>query len=236
VGGFDSQNKHQGQPGAVFTPVAASRQREAVRYLSASLFKTPEWLLDPTVLTRLAPDSGTQRLLAAQRSVLRTLLDRGRTERLQEQETLLGDKAYRLTELLANLRSGIFTELEGGGARIAPLRRNLQRAYLELLDDRLNRPAPTLPPQLAAFISLPTPLPDDTRGAVRAELKAILALAGRPVADKATKAHLEDLRDQITRMLDPKLASSGTSVLSGMFANGEQEQGCWPAYGQEGLR
>jgi hypothetical protein len=51
---------------------------------------------------------------------------------------------------------------------------------------------------------LPVNTSDDTRSAVRAELKALQALMARPVPGKATRAHLDDLRDQIARILDPK--------------------------------
>jgi hypothetical protein len=226
VGGFEGHNKHQGQKGEVFVPVAKARQKEAVRFLNDTLFKTPKWILEPSILSRLSPAAGTSQLLNAQRSALRNLLDRGRTLRLQEQESLLGDQAYKLTELLSDLRGGVFTELNAPSAKVEPLRRNLQRAYLELLDERLNRPGPSLPAQLAAFFPVPPSLPDDTRGALRAELKALQGLAAKPSGDKATKAHLEDLRDQIAKILDPKLATAAPAT-STVFRMGLDE-GCWP--------
>lgn len=230
VGSFESQAKHQGQPGAVFTPTAKMRQKEAVKFLAESVFKTPQWILDKGILSRLPPAEGSRNLLNAQRSVLRTLLDRGRTLRLQEHEGLLGDQAYRLTEFLGDLREGLFAELKTPAARIEPARRNLQRAYLELLDERLNRPAPTIPAQLAAFIQMAPTLPDDTRGALRADLRALQSQAAAKApgaADRATKAHLEDLKDQIARILDPRFAApaaSGTPTLR----MGIQGSGCWP--------
>ncbi len=230
VGGFDSQAKHQGQPGAVFTPVARARQKEAVKFLADTVFRTPKWILDPGVLSRLSPAEGSRQLLNTQRSVLRNLLDRGRTLRLQEHEGLLGDQAYKLTEFLGDLREGLFAEFKSPSARVEPARRNLQRAYLELLDDRLNRPAPVIPPQFAAFISIAPTLPDDTRGALRAELRTLQAQAtakAATAADRATRAHLEDLRDQIGRILDPRFAAAAGSAPA--FRFGFQETGCWPA-------
>jgi hypothetical protein len=234
VGGFDSQNKHQGQPGEVFTPVAKTRQQEAVRFLNEAIFKTPAWILPNGILSRLSPAEGSRQLLAAQRRVLRTLLDRSRTLRLQEHEALLGEKAYRLGDFLADLRAGLFTELQAPGRKIDPHRRNLQRAYLEILDERLNRPAPVLAPQLEAFMPQAPILPDDSRGAIRAELKGIQTLvAGKAAsADKATRAHLEDLKDQIARILDPKLAPSASGS-SAVLRMGAREEGCWPDFTEE---
>jgi hypothetical protein len=231
VGGFESQAKHQGQLGAVFTPVARVRQKDAVKFLSETVFKTPVWILDQAILSRLSPAEGSRQLLNAQRSVLRSLLDRGRTLRLQEHEGLVGDQAYKLTEFLADLRDGLFGELKAPAARIEPARRNLQRAYLELLDERLNRPAPTVPAQFAAFVSMAPTLPDDTRGALRADLRALqgqVRVKSAAAADRVTRAHLEDVKDQIARILDPRFAApaaSGTAT----FRMGLQDSGCWPS-------
>ncbi len=70
---------------------------------------------------------------------------------------------------------------------------------------------------------------DDTRGVVRAELKNLQALAAAKSAaapERATKAHLEDLKDQIIRLLDPKNASAGTAVAPAL-GRGARES-CWP--------
>jgi hypothetical protein len=217
VGGFETHNKHAGQPGEMFTPVSRARQKEAVAFLNETLFKTPKWLLPMGILNRLSPLEGTQRLLTVQKNVLGTLLDRNRTQRMEETEALAGDQAYRLTDLLADLQGGLFTELTGPGRPIDTYRRNLQRGYLEVIDDRLNRAAPF------------RPFPDDTRGALRSALKAIQTQVAPKVAltrDKATKAHLEDLKDQITRILEPKFAPAPQAPV--MMRMGLQEGDCWP--------
>jgi hypothetical protein len=230
VGGYDSQNKHQGQGGEVFKPVAKARQKEAVKFLNEAVFKTPSWILAPGIVSRLAPAEGSRQLLNAQRSVLRALLDRGRTLRLQEQEALLGDQAYRLPEMLGDLRAGLFGELAAPAPKVEPARRNLQRAYLELVDERLNTPAPVIPPQFAAFIQIAPTLPDDTRGALRAELRALQAQAVTKLAataDRGTRAHFEDLRDQIGKILDPK-EGKGSPAAAASGRRGLDETTCWP--------
>ncbi|WP_257311887.1 zinc-dependent metalloprotease [Geothrix fuzhouensis] len=227
VGGFDTENKHAGQDGGRFTPVPRTRQAEAVNYLNGAVFKTPTWLLDPALLAKLEPDAGQARLLAAQRGVLTTLLDRARLSRLEEQETLLGDKSYTAARLLADLRGGVFTELQAPGAKVAPARRNLQRAYLELLGNLLNQaPAPSLAMGGLGMSQLPVNTSDDTRGVVRAELKALQALVARPGGDKALRAHLDDLKDQITRILDPKFAAP--TGLTTAISTRRGIETCWP--------
>lgn len=231
VGGFDSENKHGGQGGPVFTPVPKARQQAAVAYLNGALFQTPRWLLNPEILRRLGPDSGLNRLLGTQRAVLRTLLDRSRLGRLQEIEATDGERAYALGQFLVDLRGGIFTELTGPAPQVDAYRRNLQRAYLELLNERLNVPAPTM----AGFPGQPmAPAPnaqDDERGAIRGELKAVQALAAAkaPAArDRATRAHLDDLRDQIARALDPRF-QPGLPAAPTSAGRARIEDTCWPA-------
>jgi hypothetical protein len=104
--------------------------------------------------------------------------------------------------LLSDLHEGIFSELSGSWAamKIDPYRRNLQRAFVDILAARLT-------PAAAAMGAAPA-VKDDTRAAFRAELKVILDfLAKRDVAeiaDTVTKNHLADLRDQISQILEPK--------------------------------
>jgi len=231
VGGFDSQNKHGGQAGAIFTPVAKARQQEAVKFLNGALFRTPAWLLDPAILRRLGPDSGLNRLLSAQRAVLRTVLDRARLGRLQEIEATDGDRAYALGQLLLDLRTGILTELSAPAPKVDAYRRNLQRAYLELLNERLNVPAVVMIAGYPGMQLPPAPnAQDDQRGAIRAELKAIQALASAKAAkagDRITRAHLEDLKDQITRALDPKASQAPSPTASPAGRRGLEDT-CWP--------
>lgn len=227
VGGFDTVNKHAGQEGGRFAPIAKARQAEAVKYLNGAIFKTPAWLLDPATLAKLEAGSGQVRLLAAQKGVLGALLDHARLSRLEEQESLLADKAYTASQLLLDLRGGIFTELQSG-AKVDPYRRNLQRAALEQLGRLLNQaPAPQMATGgLGMALLQPNPS-DDTRGAVRAELKALQSLASRPAQDKAAKAHLDDLKDQIARILDPKFPANPAGAAGAAPAR-RIEDGCWP--------
>ena len=60
------------------------------------------------------------KLLNTQRYLLRTLLDRARTSRLQAQEIAGGDKAYRVADLLADLRAGVYSDVMAG-AKVEPL-------------------------------------------------------------------------------------------------------------------
>jgi hypothetical protein len=231
VGGFHSQQKHAGQEGVLFTPVPGERQKAALKFLNANIFATPTWLVQPEIIRRLEPMGALNRVVNAQRSVLSSLLSPARMARLQEQEAIDGIKAYRSTEFLADLRSGIFGEMADTSVRIDPYRRNLQRAYLELINERLNsRQAPAMAIGATSATVIQLNPNDDTRGLLRGELRAISAQATARVAssaDRATRVHLDDLRDRIAQILDPKLpmASSGPATAN---RGRPSIDDCWP--------
>ncbi|MGQ9634408.1 MAG: zinc-dependent metalloprotease [Bryobacteraceae bacterium] len=225
VGGFDSQNRVGGQPGVAFTPVPRARQKAAVGFLNKTVFATPEWVVRPEIIRRIEPTGALNRVLTLQRSVLTALLAPARMTRLQEQQALDGNAAYRPVEFLADLRQGIFTELNSPSPVIDSYRRNLQRAYLDMLDDRLN-------PRSGA---VPT---DDTRALFRGELRAIDSwIAGRlgATTDRTTQFHLREMRDRIAQILDPKFvrpAAAGSTASSAQSLEVEEDT-CWPDLGRE---
>ena len=206
VGGYDSEPKTGPVPGVRFTPISEARQKAAVKFINENLFKTPTWMEPAEILRKVEPTSGQARLLALQQGILSSLLAQARTARLQEHEAILGPKAYTVAELLADLRAGVFGELMTEAVKVDPYRRNLQRAYIMSLGARLN------PPQAAATgaAAAPALTNDDSRGAIRAELKSVKSLLQTRVegaADKATRNHVEDLIDQIAVILDPRGAA-----------------------------
>jgi hypothetical protein len=206
VGGYDSEPKVGPVPGVRFTPISEVRQKAAVKFISENLFKTPAWMQPAEILRKVEPTSGQARLLALQQGILSSLLAQGRTGRLQEHEAILGPKAYTVAELLSDIRAGVFGELMAEAVKVDPYRRNLQRAYVTSLGARLN------PPPVAATgaAAAPALTNDDSRGAIRAELKALKSLLQTKIegaTDKATRNHVEDLIDQIAVILDPRGAA-----------------------------
>jgi hypothetical protein len=207
VGGFDSEPKVGLAPGVRFTPLSKARQQEAVQFFNENLFKTPAWLAPTEILRKIEPTSGQARLLSLQQRILNSILGQARLSRLQEHEAILGDKAYTAIQLLADLRSGIFTELASDAVKVDPFRRNLQRAYVDLLVARI-APAPASAGAVMGAASGAAGVrSDDSRGVIRAELKTLLGTFGTmagQAADKATRIHLDDLKDQVSQALDPK--------------------------------
>ncbi len=235
VGGMESHNKHQGQAGVVFTPVPRERQKAAVRFLSDNVFATPMWAVRPEIVAKVSPQGAMVEIGAIQRAVLDRLLTPLKLERMMEMEALHGAKAYAPAELLADLRAGIFGELTGGAAKVEPFRRNLQRSYVSMVGDLLNRPQSGAAPQGRIGNERQPKFGgnNDTRALLRAELRTIAAAAKTregAAADAVTRAHLEDLRDQIEKALDPKLAPTPSLSTGTASRRSIDEPGCWFDY------
>ena len=227
VGGFNSQQKHVGQDGVRFTPIRARRQARAVQFLNANAFKTPACR---SIRTSCAASSRSACSIGSKRAsarVLNSLLSTARVNRLVEQEAIDGAAAYQP-------RISWPTCARGSGARCtatAPVavdayRRNLQRAYIETLADRVNGR---------------TAAADDARAFFRGELKTLdgdLKAAAAKANDRETKLHLDDIQTQIARALDPSVqapaAAAGTArpgtALDDTFDLTIAPDACWPDY------
>jgi hypothetical protein len=232
VGGFNSQQKHAGQDGVRFVIVPKERQAAAVRFLNENAFATPSWALKPEILRRIEAAGAVARVNVAQERILNSLLSNARFDRLVEQEAIDGVAAYKPADFMADVRKGIWSELEGAGpVRIDVYRRNLQNSYIDLLSNKLNvRPSVT----------------DDYRALIKAELRdlssAIAAASGR-ATDRQTRAHLADARDQIAKALDPRFAPPAAPATFTFPFGFDDEQhssstsfedfdsnSCWPDY------
>ncbi len=192
VGGVESQQKNIGQPGVLFTTMPKARQVEAVQYLLANAFQTPTFMIKPELLRRMEPTGVVNRIRTAQNSVMNSLLQTARIERMVEQAALEPSTAYTPVQFLGDVRKGIWSELATPAKPIDTFRRNTQRVYLDTLDNRLNGGAEPS---------------DEVRALIKGELRALRGqiVAAIPAAtDPATRRHLEDSRDQIDITLDPK--------------------------------
>ena len=223
VGGFNSQQKHSGQDGVRFVIVPKEKQAAAVRFLNENAFATPTWALKPDVLRRIEPLGAMARVNAAQERVLNSLFSNTRFDRLVEQEAIDGVAAYRPADFMSDVRRGIWSEIEAGPVRIDVYRRNLQNSYIDLLSNKLNvRPSVT----------------DDYRALIKQELRDLsnaISAAMPRAADRATRAHLADARDQIAKALDPKFAPPAAPATPAFpFGIDDSEDpfsfNCWPDY------
>ncbi|MEO7673222.1 MAG: zinc-dependent metalloprotease [Pyrinomonadaceae bacterium] len=238
VGGFNSQQKHIGQSGVRFTIVPKSRQTEAVRFLNENAFATPMWAVDKDILRKIEPIGALNRVRNAQNSVLNNLLSSARFARIIEQQALDGAAAYQPDEFLADVRSGVWTELSSPKVAIDAYRRNLQRSYLDIANNKLNAPAATLPAGLPPGFAALFVTSGDERAFYRSELRAIDSSIGTALArttDKSTRVHLEGVRDQIGKILNPEkgggpATGAGNRLADELLYLYLNPTSCWPDY------
>jgi hypothetical protein len=211
IGGVVMTRRVAGQEGVVHTPVPRDRQKDAMAFLVKEGFRTPTEILKPGLVALFEPTGTEERVLMGHRSLLNILLNNARLERLVNTAALAAgkEKPYPLSEMCADLRRGIWSELNGTSAKTDVYRRNLQRAYIEVLGTKLNPPPWTPPPGLPPGFVLtpPPPLPGEARAIIRAELTdldASIARAFPRASDRETKAHLLDSRYQISKILFPE--------------------------------
>ena len=230
VGGVESQDKHPGQAGPQFWPTPKDRQIAAVKFLSENAFMTPTFLIKPKLLELFEPEGETARIRTAQMSVLNRLVTDARVERMIELDAMDSAKAYNPVEFLADVRHGIFGELSGPSVTIDAYRRNLQNGYVESLSEKINARTSGL---------------EEVRAIYRGDLEALSGEVGAAIAkakDSQTRAHLEAVKDNIAKALDPKVPFSPATpppaagggrggVSRGWQIDADPKTlGCWPDY------
>ena len=207
IGGVYEQYKTADQAGAVYIYVDKEHQKNALEFINAQLFKTPQWLLDPAIFERIEYSGSIERIRRLQERSLKTILSLGKMARMIENETMNGYKAYTLRSMTRDLRTGIWSELYSG-RKIDTYRRNLQRAHIDRLaylmtaENQSKRRGSDYVKSTAVNTSQ-----SDIRAIVRAELKTLRNLINSSIsktANSMNKIHLRDAVERINLILDPK--------------------------------
>lgn len=185
VGGVEEVRYQAGRGTVPFRPVTAERQRGAVKFLLERGFTRPDALLDPQVLWRIAPYGGAAALQDTNQKLLAQLVDEDVFHRMAEATTFPGAVGtYQGVDVLLDLNDGLFSELRQARPVIDLYRRDLQRAYVNLLVSSLSS----------------SDGPSEFRVALRSGLSDLgnkLDQAAKKVRDPQTRAHLKDLKAAI---------------------------------------
>lgn len=192
IGGVEGTRRVHGQEGTVHEPVPAERQREALAYLNEEAFQTPEYLLDTEVLSLIEATGAADRIQSQQSMVLSQLLSNARISRIAEIEAVHnnGGDAFTVNELISGVTDGVWSELDQQQVEIDLFGRNLQRSYLQVFDMRVGTQGLTN---------------GETRAMMRGVLRELEGRVERAIprsVDNPTRYHLEDVHDQIQRILD----------------------------------
>ncbi|MEM6892892.1 MAG: zinc-dependent metalloprotease [Bacteroidota bacterium] len=208
IGGVYENYKTADQTGAVYTHVSREHQKNCMTFMHEELFKTPDWLIDEDIFSKIEYSGSVERIRSVQIRYLNNILHLGKMARIIENESLNGAEAYGLVEMMTDLRKGIWSELDGRRP-IDTYRRNLQKAYIERLDYLM-----TAGPQkkLSSFggyrkSTVVNTGQSDIRSLARAELNntARQIRRGLPgIQDKMTRYHLQDVQQRIEDILNPR--------------------------------
>ena len=218
LGGQLTNRAHKGDPGETgpFEYVPAAKQREAMQFLAEHAFSPDAFDVPPAVLDHLGNDrffdwgnnlfaAGrldypfTRRVLEIQTATLRAVTQPPLLARMREAEART-TQPFRVADLFAALSGSICSELGlgAGPMRLAALdtprpRRELERAYVDLLADWVTSPPPNAP--------------EDAQALARLHLSRISEACVRGLASPAPKsdtvrAHLLELRARAKRALE----------------------------------
>ncbi|MGS2727705.1 zinc-dependent metalloprotease [Psychroserpens sp. BH13MA-6] len=203
IGGVYEYYKTADQEGVVYTPVAKDHQERAMAFLQENLFTTPDWLINKNIFDRIEYSGSVDRIRSLQVRTLNNILSLGKMQRLTEAHTY-DNNAYALTDMMKDLRQGIWSELRTG-EKIDTYRRNLQRAHIDRLAYLMtaeNQSGRTRSPYMKA--TAVNTSQSDIRAVVRAELKSLRSqLRSARGADAMSRIHIADALERIDAILNP---------------------------------
>jgi hypothetical protein len=205
IGGVYEHYKTSEQDGAVYTPVPKAHQKEAMKFIQAHLFSTPKWLIDKNIFDRIEYSGSVERIRGLQARTLNNILSLGKMQRLTEAYTY-DNKAYALTDMMRDLRRGVWSELRTG-KKIDTYRRNLQRAHIDRLAYLMTAKNQTKGPDFGGYrkSTAVNTSQSDIRAVVRAELKTLRSqLRSARGGDAISRIHIADAIERINDILDPK--------------------------------
>ena len=210
VGGMTTRRDRAGTGRALFEPVPAARQREALALIASDFFREQSFRFRPDFVGRLAIDqfqrpanpdiSLSNTVLNVQKGILDQLLSDAVAARLVEAPEKSADsaKAFRLSELYDTLQGAIWSEARAG-QETTTMRRNLQREHLRRLAGALVKPTPTLPADARSLL----------RENARSLSASLRAAQAKPGLSKETRAHYAESLNTLEEALKAPLQRAG---------------------------
>ncbi|MDB4293400.1 zinc-dependent metalloprotease [Maribacter sp.] len=207
IGGVYEHHKTTDQEGAVYTHVSKEHQKNCMQFLQKELFATPDWMLDQNIFSKTEYSGFVERIRGMQVRSLNNILSLGKMARLIEDETANGTEAYRLLDMMGDLRSGIWSELRSG-KKIDTYRRNLQKAHIDRLAYLMTAENQRKSRSFGGYVksTVVNTSQSDIRSVARAELKRLRRTINGAIArtsDSMSKYHLEDASERIKMILEP---------------------------------
>jgi len=126
IGGIKEVYRTFDQNEKAYTPNDFVKQKRAMQFLNYHLFNTPEWLVDPEILQRIEFDGNVDRIENLHNFAIRILFNDDRMKRLADNESLMGDKTYTLSNMFEDSKDMIFSYSQPD-----VYQRGLQRTYVD---------------------------------------------------------------------------------------------------------
>ncbi|HET9276305.1 MAG TPA: zinc-dependent metalloprotease, partial [Gemmatimonadales bacterium] len=217
LGGQYINRDHVGDPGGrlPFVNVPREKQREALDFIVSHVFAADALTVPQSVLQKMGSNrwnhwgSNTtfngrldfpyhEAVLGFQSSAMAQLLNPFRLARIRDGETKYGAaNMVTIPELMGALTRAVWSEAQGAAPRsTSPVRRDLQRAYLDQMTEIVVKPAARTPA--------------DARSVARMQLRDLdqrlaRALTAGASLDSYTRAHLLESRARIGKALNAGL-------------------------------
>ena len=201
IGGVHIRRERAGSKNAVYEPVSAAKQKEALALIAKDFFGTDSFKFKPEFIARLATDrferteadgsmqTSVARLVAGvHKEILDHVYSPSVATRLAEVGMKVNDpkESLGLADVYDTLQDAIWTEAKTG-QETSLIRRNLQREQLRRMTDVLVKAA--------------GPWPADARSIMRENARQLAGMLekalAKPGLSKTTRAHYADALDAL---------------------------------------
>lgn len=130
IGGIEIDNLMYGQGDEPVHPTPENEQRAAMKFLLENAFKTPAYLLNNDIISRIGMHGATDNISSRQKRLLNSILNPEVTKRLIDLQST-GYDNYTVAGMVTDLRFGLFKDSN-------LFSRNLQRAFVDRLIEFVN--------------------------------------------------------------------------------------------------
>ena len=132
IGGVYQTRINQGQKAIPYQNVPEHKQLAALDLLTQELWRSPNWLMTPDMISKFSNEGALERVSQMQRGVLSRILDAKKLNEMYSTSVTLAGKSLPISTLLEVLQADLLAL-----SADAPLHRNLQVHFVEQLMDLL---------------------------------------------------------------------------------------------------
>ena len=196
IGGIYENPKTYDMKGNSYECVPKDIQLNALKFIDNNVLKTPKWLIDQSILSKIKPETGiVEKIKTMQLNNLKNILSNDKLIRIIECSAE-SKQNLTLNELFLFLKDHVFSELKNN-SEIDVYRRNLQLNYISILENMTDRKTTDYQATTQSLT--------DVYGIARANLESIekeIKKTLLSVKDLQTKIHLTQLKHIINEILD----------------------------------